>query len=130
MVPLKVFDVSKIHKTKHEAPIFLTLCQKLKPACNLFILITELGFIAISCMADRKGITGCHNIQPFPADSILCHPTTLERLHHFFCMASLMTTFSTWTSAYIYFKRAFSASSSFMRVIMETSIPPNFARHL
>jgi hypothetical protein len=34
------------------------------------------------------------------------------------------------SSMYIFFRRRFSSSSSFIRVIMDASIPPNLARHL
>lgn len=34
------------------------------------------------------------------------------------------------SSAYILFKRQFSSSNSFMRLMSEVSMPPNFARYL
>src|SRR5690625_6394161 len=50
--------------------------------------------------------------------------------YHFFSIASLRISALMRSSAYIFFSRAFSASSSLRRAIMELSMPPYFARHL
>ena len=55
-------------------------------------------------------------------------PLFCKRLLNNFCFQSLIGIFM--PSGYIFFKRRFSSTSSFIRFISETSIPPNFARHL
>jgi hypothetical protein len=57
------------------------------------ILITQLRPIAIAVLADRESRARSPNIEPTRSDSRFCHLSTPGRLHHFFAMASLITSF-------------------------------------
>ncbi len=50
-------------------------------------------------------------------------------LHYFFRSASRVTSFSSIDSASSFFRRAFSASSSYSRFASGTFMPPNLLRH-
>jgi aminopeptidase C len=47
-----------------------------------------------------------------------------------FSMASETISAFSFSSRYIFFSRRFSSSNYFMRNIIDTSMPPNLARHL
>src|SRR3546814_12781458 len=95
--------------------------QPEQPVCNLLIGAAQLGLIAIAFLADAKRIAGQANTGCILLDGSLRHLTTVRWLHHFFSMASLRISAFSRSSAYIFFKRAFSASSSFIRDIKPSS---------
>ena len=90
VVPTKASDVTQIQKAQFEAPVALTLRQSHQP---ISILITQLRPIAIAVLADRESRARSPNIEPTRSDSRFGHLSTLGRLHRFFAMASLITSF-------------------------------------
>ena len=73
-----------------------------------------------------KHLTGKPNYHALFVDCILGHLTSL-RWPQGFLHAPLILI---WVSMYIFFRRAFSALSSFILTIKDASMPPNFARQL
>jgi hypothetical protein len=61
---------------------------------------------------------------------VLRHLFAIRRRYHFFARASFKISASSWTSAYIFFKRLFSSSSSLSRPIKLAFMPPNLLRYL
>ncbi len=86
--------------------------------------------IAITGLADPKNITRQRNWDgPF----CNCLPGRLTSVIwplHFFAKASVIISALRRSSTTILRRRRFSSFNSFMRVIMDTSMPPNLARYL
>ena len=93
VVPAKSLHVAQIQKTEHEAPIAVALRQHNEPLGDFGVFIAELRLIAITGLADHKNAAGRTDVQPSPCNSRLRHLATTRRLHHFFAMASLITSF-------------------------------------
>src|SRR3546814_14385783 len=91
--------------------------QPEQPVCNLLIGAAQLGLIAIAFLADAKRIAGQANTGCILLDGSLRHLTPVRWLHHFFSMASFRISAFSRSSASIFFKRSFSASSSFFLYI-------------
>ena len=89
---------------------------------NLFVLVAEFGPISITGFADTEGSAGQSNTDLSVPDGPLGHLFTLRRPHHFFPSASFNKSACMLFSAYIFFRRLFSSSSTFMREIRDASI--------
>ena len=130
MIPCETLEVTQVHLAKAKAPIKMVISQFDQPSCYLTVLNLALTLFAISGLADSKYIAGCPEtitlIYYTPSwQSAICEMTSpffFERLRHDLTLELLL-------EVHI-FKRQFSSYSSFMHYIMDTSIPPYFARHL
>src|SRR5690554_2089420 len=106
------------------------LGQAQQPVGDQCILTAQAGLVAVAGFTDTEQTTGQPDADRFFCDGLLRHLTAARRLHHFFSMASLSISALSRSSAYIFFRRRFSSSSSLSRAIMEASMPPNLERHL
>src|SRR5690606_4337780 len=130
VVPQIALYVAKVQVAQTKAPVALIVSQTQQPIGNDSIFTAELGAIPVAALTDLEGLTCQTDTHAHLGDCTLCHLAALRWLHHFFSMASLSTSALRRSSAYIFFRRRFSSSSSFNRAIIEASIPPNLARHL
>ena len=130
MVPFKPFSITQEVKAQAKAPTLMRGREALQPVLNFSIFIHQRWFIKITGGTNRKYITShsnTHAIVHFGPASQLSSPSWL---YHFFAIISLAISALSRSSAYIFLRRRFSSSSSFMRCISEASMPPNLARHL
>ena len=79
---------------------------------------------------NREGLAGMPDVRLPAFNRGSGHLPALRWPHHFFERASLSRSALSWASAYIFFSRRFSSSSSFIRPTMDTSMPPNLLCHL
>src|SRR5690606_11505846 len=106
------------------------LGQTQQPVGDQGILAAQPGLVPVARLTDSEQPTSQPDTDRFLCDGLLRHLTAARRLHHFFSMASLSISALSRSSAYIFFRRRFSSSSSLSRVIMDASMPPNLDRHL
>src|SRR3546814_14456463 len=103
-----------------------TRTDTLFPYTTLF----RSGLVAVAGLADLEGLAGMPDAGASAFDRGSGHLPAQRWPHHFFESASLSRSALSWASAYIFFSRRFSSSSSFIRPTMDTSMPPNLLRHL
>ena len=56
MIPLKTLQVAKKQIAKAKAPVTVVVRQLDKSRCNFFILCIELSLVAVTRLADLKGL--------------------------------------------------------------------------
>src|SRR5699024_2629695 len=101
-----------------------------QPVGNLVVVGLVLGDVPVARLADVECLTGQTHRDTSLLHRVLGHLATTRRPDHFFSSASCTISALSFSSTYVLRRRAFSASSSFMRAIIGTSIPPYFERHL
>src|SRR5690606_38850994 len=126
----KALYVAQMQVTQTKTPVLLVMREADQPVGNFNVLVAQFRLVAIASFADAEDPASQTDANPIFSNSFLRHLSTTRRLYHFFSMASLRMSAFSRASAYIFFRRRFSSSSSFRRAIMEASMPPNFARHL
>src|SRR6185312_2030344 len=104
--------------------------QPQQPVGNAVVLGTPRRDVPKTGLADAKRVTGHPNGDPPALHGVMGHLATTRWPYHFFARASATISALSFSSTYNFFSRAFSPSSSFIRAINETSMPPYFARHL
>jgi hypothetical protein len=60
VVPFKTLKVEQTQIAKAKAPIAVVVRQLDQPRCNFFILYIELALVAVTRLADPKGLA-CHS---------------------------------------------------------------------
>jgi len=130
MVPFKPFDITQIQVAKAKAPIAMVIGQSDQPIGHLIVLSIELTLEAVARLAGAERHKGNPYANASICDHLLGHLPSARWPHHFFSSASDTISALSFSSRYIFFNRRFSSSSSFMRDIMDTSMPPYLARHL
>src|SRR5476651_516233 len=130
VIPFETLHVAQIQEAQAEAPVALVVSQAYQPVGHDSVFRVELGAIAIAGLTDAKRLAGQSYFGRTLGHGPLRHLPPLRWRYHFFVRASATISAFKRSSAYIFFSRRFSSSSSFMRAISEASIPPNLARHL
>ena len=129
VVPSKALHVAQIQKAKANAPRLTVGRQTHQTSRDLSILIIELAFITIARLADLKPAARHRDADTPSLHRSHGHLPSLRWPHRFFPRASFSKSFYMLISAYIRFRRRFSASIAFNYDTIEASIPPNFERH-
>src|SRR5690606_29407955 len=106
------------------------MCQSDKPVCDLLVLGCQLCLIPIAAFTDAKTLARQAHAETMLFHRCLRHLAPLRWLYSFPSRASLRISALMRSSAYIFFSRRFSSSSSFRRAISAVSMPPYLARHL
>src|SRR3546814_4019977 len=83
--------------------------------CSSDLLLARLGLVAVAGLADLEGLAGMPDAGASAFDRGSGHLPAQRWPHHFFESASLSRSALSWASAYIFFSRRFSSSSSFIR---------------
>src|SRR5690606_17330578 len=130
VVPAKASHVAQVQKAQAKAPVAMVVRQTQQPVGDLLVLGIRLGDIPVARLADLERLAGQPNRHPSVLHGSLGHLAAARWPHHFFSSASATISALSFSSTYILRSRAFSASSSFMRAISDTSMPPYFERHL
>ena len=130
VIPFEALDVAKVQVAQTEAPIAVVVGQAQQPVGNELVVGVLLALVAKAGLADREHLTS----QP-DGDAALCHHlfghlASARRPGYFFARYSVAISALSFSSMYIFLRRRFSSSSSFMRDIMDVSMPPYLARHL
>src|SRR5690606_24467917 len=120
----------QVQVAQAKAPAAVACRQSNQPVRDLGVLIREFRLIAVAGLADVERLTGQPDGRAPCGHRLLRHLAAARWLHHFFASASWTISALIRSSAYIFFSRRFSSSSSFSLAIIEASMPPNFARHL
>ena len=113
-----------------ESPTLVGSREPQQPVSNHGILRIQFRPIVVT------GLTHAHTQACKPDadtsafDNFSSHLTALRWLQYFPSMTSWRISALSFSSAYIFFSRRFSSSSSFIRFISEASMPPNLDRHL
>ncbi len=97
---------------------------------DLLIFSPIHGIVTVAALTDRHNLATLRDTHRLQLNKIFGQLSSDGWLYNFFSMISLRSSAFNRSSAYIRFRRAFSASNSFMRLSMETLIPPYFERHL
>ena len=97
---------------------------------DLNILGRQLFLVTLAGLTNTKCQAGQSDTDTFELDCLLRHLTPARWLHHFFARASCTISALRRSSAYIFFSRRLSSSSSRIRTISDTSMPPNLLRLL
>jgi hypothetical protein len=84
----------------------------------------------VTGLADGEHRAGDPYGQPTLLHNLFGHLASARRPCYFFARYSSAISALIFSSRYIFMRRRFSSYSSFMRGIMEVSMPPNLARHL
>src|SRR5471032_1317546 len=130
VVPLKALHIAQIQEAQAEAPVALIGGQTDQPVCDDLVLGVKLGLVTEAGLADAKRQASQADRCAPLVDHTARHLTALRWRYHFFARASATISALRRSSAYIFFRRLFSSSSSFIRAMSEASMPPNLARHL
>src|SRR5690606_27793830 len=130
VVPAKAFDVAQVQEAQAKSPIAIRRGQTHQPVGDPGVLFASLGLVAVARLADLEGLAGMPDAGAPAFDRSSGHLPAQRWPHHFFESASLSRSALSWASAYGFFSRRFSSSSSFIRPTMDTSMPPNLLRHL
>ncbi len=130
MVPFEALDVMQIQIAQAKSPAAVVIGQFDQPVCHLLVISIELALVPVEGLADSKCHTGDTSAHTLLRNHLVGHLPSARWPHHFFSRASETISALSFPSRYIFFKRRFSSSSSFMRDIMDTSMPPYLARHL
>src|SRR5690606_25200523 len=130
VVPAKPLDVAQVQEAKAKPPVAIGRGQPHQPVRNPGVLLAGLRLVAVTGLADLERLAGMPDIGAPALDRSPGHLPALRWPHHFFESASFNRSALSWASAYIFFSRRFSSSSSFIRATMDTSMPPNLLRHL
>src|SRR5690606_30360812 len=130
VVPSEPFDVAQVQKAQTESPTPMVVGESQQPVGNLVVLGLVLGHVPVARLADVECLTGQTHRDTSLLHRVLGHLATTRWPYHFFSNASCTISALSLSSTYILRRRAFSASSSFIRAIMGTSMPPYFERHL
>src|SRR5262245_17726274 len=105
-------------------------CQLLQALLHRFIASLAIRQCSTLCAAVLLNNPTCTS---FAQPSLLPYPVhgtaALTERQNFLLSTSFSTELSIARSAYIFFSRAFSASSSRSRCMSDTDMPPNLARH-
>ncbi len=104
--------------------------QLLDRAADVFGSASREEPVDLGGLADAKCHTGDTNAHALLRNHLVGHLPSARWPHHFFSRASETISALSFSSRYIFFNRRFSSSSSFMRDIMDTSMPPYLARYL
>src|SRR5690606_17028953 len=94
------------------------------------ILTVIFGLIVIAALTDAEHRASDTNARTELLDRTSRHLFASRWRYHFFSIASRAISAFKRSSAYIFLRRRFSASSSLSRAIIEVSIPPYLARYL
>src|SRR5690606_16864164 len=130
VIPAVTLDVAQEQEAQPESPVTLIRGQPNQPVSDLRVLVALLWLVAVAGLTDAVGLARQPDADAAFSDGLPGQGAPPERLYHFFSRASLRSSDFSLSSAYIFFRRRFSSSSSFSRVIREASIPPYLARHL
>ncbi len=130
VVPFKALDVTQIQVAQAKAPVAMVVGQSDQLIGHFVILSASLARVAIARLADALRQAGHPDTNALICDCLLGHLTSARWPHHFFTSVSDTISALSFSSRYISFNRRFYSSSSFMRDIMNTSMPPYLALHL
>src|SRR5690606_212131 len=130
VVPAQALHVAQVKEAQAEAPVLVGRRQSDQPVRDPGVLVRSLGLVPIAGLTHLEGLAGVPDVRPSAFDRCSGHLPALRWPHHFFDRASFNRSALSWASAYIFFRRRFSSSSSFIRATMDTSMPPNLLRHL
>src|SRR5690606_29890771 len=130
VVPAKAPDIAQVKKAQPKAPVAMVVRQTQQPVGDLLVLGIRLGNVPIAGLAYPKCRACQANRNAAFLHGALGHLAAARWPHHFFSRASATISALSFSSTYILRSRAFSASSSFIRAIIDTSMPPYLARHL
>lgn len=117
MAPAETLHVAQIQLAQAKAPIAVVIRQADQPVGNFFILSVLLGLAALAGLADPKCWAGHCDGDTALLNCVLGHLVSARRPHHFFASASATISALSFSSKYIFLRRWFSSSSSFMRAI-------------
>jgi len=104
--------------------------QTQQPIGNLVVLGIAHPDVPVAGLADAERLTCQPNRYAPAGPRSLGHLAPARWPQSFFASASATISALSFSSTYILRSRAFSASSSFIRAISDTSMPPYFERHL
>src|SRR5690606_3784078 len=130
VVPAEALDVAQVQKAETKAPVAIRRGQPHQPIGDPGVLVRRLGLIGLVALTDLAGLAGVPDARPPVFNRGSGHLPALRWPCHFFVSASFNRSALSWASAYNFFSRRFSSSSSFIRATMDTSMPPNLLRHL
>src|SRR5574340_1429381 len=130
VVPAEPLHIAQVQEAQTEAPVLLVVGQPHKPVGNHRILVRQRWLVAVTGLADGEIGTGLPNARAPGFHRPSGHLSAQRWPYHFFASASLRMSALICDSAYIFFRRRFSSSSSFMREIIEASMPPYLDRQL
>jgi len=123
-------DVPQVKKTQSKAPATVRIGQPEQPVRDERILLAELLLVTIAGLRDREKPTGSPDRYPLGNHNVDRDLLARRSLQYFPAKASRKISASICDSAYIFFSRRFSSSSSFGRFMSDTCIPPHFDRQL
>src|SRR5690606_15194800 len=130
VVPAEALHVAQVQEAQAKAPVAIRRGQAHQPVGDPGVFLACLGLVAVAGLADLEGLAGMPDAR---SPAFNCPSDDLPALrwpNHFFDRACLSRSVLSWASAYIFFSRRFSSSSSFIRPTMDTSMSPNWLRHL
>jgi hypothetical protein len=123
VVPSKALHVAQIQKAQAKASSLAVGRQTHQPFHDLGALIVKLSFIAIARLADLKPAVRQRDADSLGIHRMHGHLPSLRWPYRFFPRASFSKSFCMLISAYIRFRRRFSASIVFNYDTIEASIP-------
>jgi hypothetical protein len=126
----KSFDIAQAQVAQPKAPITNIVCQPNEPIGNLIVFSVELSLVAVTGLAEAKRRTSPLHWHVVLNHCSLGHLSSPGWPHHFFAGTSATISASIRSSAYIRLIRRISSSSSFIRAIIDASMPSYLARHL
>src|SRR5690606_25831777 len=130
VVPPEAADITQVQKAQPKAPVAVVVRQAKQPVCDLLVLGVDLGDVPIAGLANAERLASHPDRYAVIFHGTSGHLAAARWPHHFFSSASVTISALSFSSTYILRRRAFSASSSFIRAIIDTSMPPYFDRHL
>lgn len=130
VVPDMSLDVPQVQETQAETPGLVDIRQPDQQIGNHLVLVVTLRTIAKAGLADAERPAGQRDADPLRRHRLLGQLPALSWPRHFFPRASRSRSACMLRSANMRFSRLFSSSRAFIWLIMDASMPPNFARHL
>src|SRR6056297_2327209 len=130
VIPWEALDIAQKQKAQPKPPVLLVAGQADQPIGNLGVLVRQLRLIPIAVLADEKRLAGQADADRPTLDCLFGHLPATRWPQSSPSITSWRISALIRSSAYIFFRRRFSASSSLSRAISEASMPPNLARHL
>src|SRR5690606_21607775 len=115
VVPAKALDVTQVQEAQAEAPVAIRRGQPHQPIGDPGVLVGSFCLVPVTGLTELEGLTGMPNAGASAFHCCSGHLPALRWPYHFFESASFSRSALSWASAYIFFNRRFSSSSSFIR---------------